>query len=520
MRAQARIAAGLAIVGVLLACGAERPAAEEIVGDPGRVTARRLNRAEYDNTVRELLGTELRLAHDFPSDDRAFGFDNVADALSVSSAHVELLEQATWTLVDDLFARHDTRVLSCTPDHDDPTPCVREIVRTVVPRAWRRPIDEATEDRFVAQAEAAIASGASVDDALRAVLATVMLSPQFLFRIERNADEPGIHPLDDFEVASRLSYFLWSSMPDDELFEAAANGELGDPDEVAAQVRRMLDDPRARALTDDFAGQWLAIRGIDDLLKDAYRYPAYDDALAAAMKAEMKALFERLLDEGRPIHDLLVADTGIVDARLAEHYDLEGSGEIAWGDAPRGGLLTTAGFLSVHSFPFTTSPVRRGRFVLEQLLCQPMGSPPPGIEMSAPSSQAGKQDESALRLENPQCAGCHAQMDPIGFGFEHYDPTGRWIAENDGEPIDAQGSFMGEPFASVNELAQRVADDPRFVRCAVQRTLGYALGRGVDGADGEAIDAITAAFVEADYDTRELFVLVATSTAFRYRRTE
>jgi hypothetical protein len=238
----------------------------------------------------------------------------------------------------------------------------------------------------------------------------------------------------------------------------------------------------------------------------------------------MIAMFEHLRTEHRPIHELLVADHGFVDARLAEHYGLAARPaemtRVAWGDAPRGGLLTTAGFLSVQSFPFTTSPVRRGRFVLEQLLCQPMGSPPPGIEMSAPSSQAGKADASALRLTDPSCAGCHAQMDPIGFGFEHYDPTGKYVTTNGDEAIVADGAIDGVPFATVNELAARVAEDPRFVRCAVQRTLGYALGRGITSADTAAIDAIVEELAAADYNMAELFVLVASSPTFRYRDEE
>lgn len=532
MRVRAQVAA-IAIAASTACADPGRDPAAALVGDPGRTTARRLNRVEYDNTVRDLLGTASRPARDFPGDDRAFGFDNVAEALQLSPAHVELLEQATFALVDELLAARDRgeggayeRVLVCRPD-DPPGPraCIAAIIAAFGPRASRRPLSDDERAALLAVYDDALAEGAGWDDALGAVLATVLLSPSFLFRIERDADTPGPHRIDDFELASRLSYFLWSSMPDDELLDAAAAGRLHDPQRLEQEVRRMLADPRARALVDDFAGQWLGIRGIPDLLKDAHRFPDWDDALAASMRGELEHFFASMIDEGRPIEDLLVARDGFVDARLAEHYGIAAPAEpgfarIDWGAAPRRGVLTSGGLLSVLAYPFTTSPARRGKFVLEQLLCAPAGSPPDGVEISAPTGQSAKNDASAERLANPACAPCHARMDPLGLAFERYDATGHYRTEELDEPIEPGGTLPGgEAFADALELGELVAADPEFSRCAVRRGLGYALGRGLGADDEPWIDELALRFDAAEHDTAELFVLVATSEMFRWRTT-
>ena len=521
--------AALCAFAFLVACGDEAHVEPPVSlpGDPGRVTARRLNRVEYDNTVRDLLGSRLAPARNFPTDDRAFGFDNVADALHVSPAHVELLEQSTFALVDELLAARDdqggkARVLVCD-EHD--RACIERIVDHFAPRAWRRPLEADEHEGLLRVYDLAVAEGASFDDALTAVLATVLLSPSFLFRIERDADAPGPHRLDDYELASRLSYFLWSSMPDDALFEVAASGRLHHPEVLEREVRRMLADPRAHALVTDFAGQWLAIRGIADLLKDAHRFPDWDDALAASMRTELELFFADMIDDGRPIEDLLLASDGWVDPRLAEHYGIAAPGEgfvhIDWGSIQRRGVLTSAGLMSVLAYPFTTSPARRGKFVLEQLLCRPAGAPPDGVVIEAPTPQELKHEASAERLADPRCAPCHAQMDPMGMAFERYDATGRFRTVELEEPIDPAGALpSGERFADALELGQIVADDPAFARCVVKQTLGYALGREIAADDEVWIDEIAEHFDEHGHDTSELFVAVATSDVFRHRTTE
>jgi hypothetical protein len=518
------------VLAILVACGEEAHVDPPVSlpGDPGRVTARRLNRVEYDNTVRDLLGSKLAPARNFPTDDRAFGFDNIADALHVSPAHVELLEQSTFALVDELLAARDDatvreRVLVC----DEPErACIEQIVEHFAPRAWRRPLDADEHETLLSVYDVAIGRGARYDDALAAVLATVLLSPSFLFRIERDADEPGPHRLDDYELASRLSYFLWSSMPDDALFDVAAANTLHHPKVLEREVRRMLADPRAHALVTDFAGQWLAIRGISDLLKDAYRYPDWDPALAASMRTELELFVANMIEEGRPIEDLLVASDGWVDARLAEHYGIAAPSEtefvhIDWGTIKRRGVLTSGGLMSVLAYPFTTSPARRGKFVLEQLLCRPAGAPPDGVEIEAPTPQEAKREASAERLADPRCAPCHAQMDPMGMAFEQYDATGRFRTVELDETIDPAGALpSGERFADALELGQIVADDPGFARCVVKHTLGYALGRGIASDDEVWIDEISEHFDEHGHDTSELFVAVAMSGVFRHRSTE
>jgi hypothetical protein len=490
----------------------------ELDGEPGRVTVHRLNNTEYNNTVRDLLGTALRPADDFTPDDVSEGFDNISAVLSVSPVQVELYHRAAVALAADVMANAPERVLACQPEAADPAPCVRTIATTFGRRAWRRPLTAAEVDAAVALYQVAIDAGGDSTEAIRLLVEHFLASPFFLFRFEIDPDPlaPGARPLDDHELASRLSYFLWSSMPDDALFAAADAGRLALPDELAAQIERMMADPRADALVDNFAGQWLYLRGLAEHEPDAALFPSFDGELRAAMMAETAELFRAFLREDRPISGLLTAELDAVGERLAAHYGADAASR-------RRGLLGHASILTVTSYPNRTSPVKRGKWVLEQLLCSEPPPPPPGVEgLDDQGPVTGSiRDRMEQHRTDPVCAGCHTAMDPIGFALEHFDATGAWRDTDSGYPIDATGTLPdGASFDGAVELGTLLAADPRFTRCLSEKMLVYAIGRALDDADTATVDHLHDELLARGGRLSDLVALVATSAPFRYRRGE
>ncbi len=482
------------------------------VAATGPVRLHRLNRSEYDNTVRDLLASPLRPAREFPADDPSLGFDNIADALRLSPLQLELYERAAAALVAEALtsAPGRARVLTCERSSRD---CAQEVLAGFASRAWRRPIAAQELADLLALYDLGAAEGHELG--LSLALQATLMSPRFLFRAERG-DE-----LDAYALASRLAYFLWSSMPDDELFAAAAAGALADPEQLAGQVRRMLADPRAAALTDNFAAQWLPIRMLDDVFKDAHRFPGFDEPLRAAMREEMTRFFAGFVADDRDLRELLTASDSAVNAQLAVIYELEGElgDELEPVDLdalPRRGLLTQAGTMAALSHPFTTSPTRRGAWVLGQLLCQPPPPPPPGVDTPLLAEGDSKRERLAKHAADPACAGCHTWMDPIGLAFEHYDAIGRWRGSEKGELIDASGSLpSGEAFLDAVELTAILAEDPAFPRCVLGKAMTYALGRELTPAEAPVLDDLAEQLAERGHGTAELFVLVATSELFR-----
>lgn len=491
--------------------------------DPGRVALHRLNNSEYTNTVRDLLGTSLRPADDFPADDASYGFDNIAAALSVSPVQVELYHRSAVLLAAEVMSEAPERVLSCQPDPAEPEPCVREIAARFGARAWRRPLDDDEIAAALALFHIAIDAGGDPQGGVQLLVEWLLTSPSFLFRVEIDPVPGAVRPLGDHELASRLSYFLWSSMPDDELFALADAGRLVRVDVLAGQVERMLADPRADALVDNFAGQWLYLRGLAEHEPDAELFPDFDPPLRASMVDETAAFFRDFLRSDRPIPDMLTADFTFLDERLAAHYGVDLAGESVPAASERRGLLGHASILTVTSYPNRTSPVRRGKWVLEELLCSAPPPPPPGVE--------GLDEEGPLtgsireRMEqhrsDPACAACHQAMDPIGFALEHFDATGAW-REMDGQfAIDATGTLPdGASFDGAVELAGVLAGDARFTRCVTEKMLTYALGRGLAEPDGETVDRIHQQLLAGGARLSDLVRLIALSDPFLYRRGE
>lgn len=495
--------------------------------DPGHLTAHRLNRSEYNNTVRDLLGTERRPADDFPADDVSYGFDNIAATLSISPVQAELYRRAAAELAAEVMSAAPARVMVCQPDPADPLPCVREIAARFGERAWRRPLTDDDVAQAVAIFQVALDAGGGVEEGIELLVEYFLSSPRFLFRFEIDPDPSSreVRPLDDHELASRLSYFLWSSMPDDELRAAADAGLLTTGDELARQVDRMLADPRAEALVDNFAGQWLYLRGLAEHEPDATSFPGFDGELRAAMIEETRAFFREFLTGDHPLAEMLSADFTFVDARLAAHYGVtvsgEGSQRVSLVGTPRRGLLGQAGILTVTSYPNRTSPVKRGKWVLEELMCQPPPPPPPGVEGLDEGDATGGsiREQMEAHRNDPVCASCHKAMDPIGFALEHFDAVGAWRDTDGDYAIDATGELPdGTAFDGAAELAALLAGDPRFTRCLSEKMLVYALGRGLESFDGATVDDIHAQLLARGGRLRDLIALVVESDPFLFRR--
>jgi hypothetical protein len=660
------------ITAEVLKCDCDHP-------DPGRVTLRRLNKTEYNNTIRDLVGVDFQPADDFPDDDVGYGFDNIGDVLSLppillekylaaaekildraivtpdarqargkrwpaeelegtapggplgggarilgreGDIHVDyafdrageyLLRARAWgqhagnepprmtfslggkelktfdvTAVENspqlfefkvnvapgkqrfaaayinnfrdpqnpdpnrrdrnliiewleivppadatpppLPASHQ-RIFCCQPAPTNKVDCARQILATFARRAYRRPVSDDEVGRLLTLFALAQQGGESFEGAVKVALQAVLVSPHFLFRgeLQPEPDNPrAIHPVNEFALASRLSYFLWSTMPDDELFALAARGALRQ--NLDAQVRRLLKDPRSAALVENFAGQWLQTRNVMQMTPDRKQFPAYDDALRAAMMKETDLFFEHVLREDRSVLEFLDASYTFVNERLARHYGLAGvTGDqfqrVSLKGTPRGGVLTHASVLTITSNPTRTSPVKRGKWVLENILGAPPPPPPPDV----PELKEGGPLTGTLRQrmeqhrENALCASCHARMDPLGFGFENFDAIGAW-RDKDGEfPVDPSGQLVtGEHFKGPAELRaillKRKKDD--FVRCLAEKMLTYALGRGLEYYDTCAVDQVARHLAKNNYKFSALVLGIVKSAPFQMRRGE
>ncbi|HTU93051.1 MAG TPA: DUF1592 domain-containing protein [Gemmataceae bacterium] len=524
-----------------------------------RVSLRRLNRSEYNNTVRDLIGLDLRPADRFPADDLGHGFDNNGDVLSLSPLLLEKYLDAADTIGQVAFRSDAVRQRILHPPPDDPlllplravTYPVRapvekrlilsaadlapadpaeqerqrayEILRAFADRAYRRPVTHDELTRLLLFVESAQKSGEGVEKGIRTALRAILVSPHFLFRVETAADR-----LEDFVLANRLSYFLWSSMPDEELFRHAARKTLRQRKVLSAQVRRMLRDPKSRALAANFAAQWLQTRALRDIAPDPDRFPPFDEALRSAMFQESECFFDSIVRGDRSILDFLDADYTFVNERLARHYGIAGvHGEefrrISLAGTPRAGVLTQASVLTVTSNPTRTSPVKRGKWILDNILGAPPPPPPPGAGDLRDDHSASLSGSLRQRLEqhraNPDCASCHRRMDPLGFGLENFDAIGTWREREGALAIDASGTLPGGvSFNGPAELRAILKGRPdAFARCFTEKLFIYALGRGLDRRDRLAVDAIVRKIAHREYRFSSLILAIVFSEPFQGR---
>ena len=644
--------------------------------DPGRVTIRRLNRLEYQNTLRDLLGVKVEVMNLLPPDDSGYGFDNIGDVLSLSPAHLERFLEAARIALDaathpdpmplpavhldgedldgpgqrgaeghflltsgraegvvhapkpgryrlvvtaggtpgvdgppamdvhfgnrrlgsrevaepidrpghEVFEVNIDRpgpfriAVEFTndrydPRHPDPSKRDRNLlvsrVSLVGPidgpplpkpashrriygergdsendRAWalrvfsdfgrrtfRRPLREGEAERYLGFLRLAEMDKLGVEHGIRLGLEAMLVSPSFLFREEPQPD-PGnaavIHPVDEHALASRLSYFLWSTMPDERLLQLADEGKLRA--NLDAEVNRLLDSPRSSALVTHFGGQWLQLRDLANAQPSRRAFPGFNPRLREDMRQETELLLTHLIKEDRPLVELLDADYTFINERLARHYGIPGvrGGEfrrVSLQETPRRGLLGHGSFLLVTSHPLRTSPVLRGKFVLENLLDTAPPPPPQNVPQLTPA--ADHQDGLSLRQqlekhrEDPNCSACHALMDPIGFGLQRFDADGSWRDSEAGRPIDDSGELLdGSRFQGPGELRRLLLSRHRgdFHRSAVTKLLTYALGRGTDWYDKPAIDAILAETERHGGGTRAMIHALIHSVPFQFRR--
>ncbi len=427
------------------------------------------------------------------------------------------------------------RLFTCRPaDVAEEASCAREILSTVARRAFRRPVTGGDLDTLVAFYEAGRRSG-GFETGIQRALESVLVDPEFLFRVERDPvdAEPGaIGPISDLELASRLSFFLWSSIPDDELLDAAARGELRDSDVLGRQVRRMLAHSRAQALVDGFALQWLALRTLSSVVPTPELFPEWDDNLREAFRRETELFVESQIREDRSVLDLVRADYTFANERLARHYGIPnvyGSRfrRVTFPDGVRGGLLGHGSILTVTSYPTRTSPVLRGHWLLSHLLGAPPPPPPPDVPALPDRGAGGRPASVRERLEqhreNPVCANCHAPMDPLGFALEHYDAIGKWRATGEGGgPIDASGVFPdGTGFEGLAGLKAVLASrHEQFVWTVTEKLATYALGRGLEHYDMPAVRGIVRDAASDDYTWSSLVLGIVESTPFQMRRSE
>ena len=411
--------------------------------------------------------------------------------------------------------------------------CAGRILGKLARRAYRRPVDGGDVEALLDFFRAGRREG-GFDDGIQFALERMLVDPEFLFRIERDPADaaPGTpYRLGDLELASRLSFFLWSSIPDDELLEAAAGGRLRDPAELERQTRRLLADPRSRALVDNFASQWLRLRNLESQERESADYPEFDENLREAFRRETELFVESNIRADRSLLELLSADYTFVNERLARHYGIPG----VYGDRfrrvtldpdhPRGGLLGHGGLLMVTSYPNRTSPVVRGKWLLETLLGAPPPEPPPNVPGLPDRGEGGEPASVRERLErhraNPACAGCHAPMDPLGFALENFDAIGLWRATSEaGQPIDASATMpSGEAFegpAGLRRVLLSRGDD--FAATVTEKLLAYALGRGLEYTDRPAVRRILRDAADDDYTWSSIVLGIVESTPFQWRR--
>jgi Protein of unknown function (DUF1592)/Protein of unknown function (DUF1588)/Protein of unknown function (DUF1585)/Protein of unknown function (DUF1595) len=423
------------------------------------------------------------------------------------------------------------KILICDPKTGQA--CVEKIVASLAHHAYRRPVTKpevAGLMKFVAMAKT---QGQSTEQGIQLALEAMLVSPEFLFRVERDpnpTDPDKVHRLSDLELATRLSYFLWSSMPDDELLNLAETGKLKDQAVLDAQVKRMMTDKKAAAFAENFAGQWLEIRNLDSIKPDPQKFPAWTPELKEAMRTETGMFFQHVLSENRPISDFIDAKYTFLNESLAKYYGIDGVKgpdfrKVELTTEQRGGVLSQGSVLAVSSYPSRTSPTIRGKYVLNNILGTPPPPPPPDVP-ALDDSKVGAEVSLRKQLEahrdNPVCASCHSKMDVLGFGLENYDAIGKWRTVDGKFPINVSGTMPnGKSFDTAAGMRTILMDSmPQISRCLIEKIMTYAMGRGMQTYDNRTIDQINKALAADDYHFQTLVYEVVRSLPFQSRRGE
>jgi hypothetical protein len=488
-----------------------------------------LTGTQYRNAVSDLLGAGLPEVALEP-DTNPYLFTSIGAARSTAAERtVRAWEAASHRVTEATFAVPERRaaLLGCAPGDAD-APCVRTYFERFLRRAWRRPASAAELDRFVGLTRRLGAS--SVWTGLRYATAAALQSPSFLYRVELGVPAPGAparRRYTGYEMASRLAFTLWNSVPDDALLDAAARGALDRDDTLRTEARRLLRNPRARSAARAFFVQYLGLGALDGLARDPTLFPDVTPALAASMREEV----ERLVEDVVFTHDgdfraVFSRASTFLDARLAALYGIpmpsgaEGFVRVALpAESGRGSLLTTAALLAVTAHPNATSPTARGRYVRERLLCERVPDPPMNVPLNLDAGDSGLTPTLRDRLErhrrDPACAGCHSRTDPVGLGFEDFDAIGRRRVMEAGRPVDARGDLDGVGFVGARALGEILARDPRVAACVVRQVYRFANARLETPAEASALADLEARFAARDYRFLELLVELVASDGFR-----
>jgi hypothetical protein len=494
---------------------------------PAFAPVRRLTHIEYDNTVADLLGDKSGPAANFTADVAQDGFTNNATALSVSPALAEQYVAASESLSKAATANL-SGLLGCDPASGEQA-CVQKFIADFGKRAWRRPLTAEEQARLLAVVSSARADNNAVDVSVQMVVQVLLQAPQFIYLLEPSSMAAGsIVPLDSWQVATRLSYFLLGSLPDAALFAEAEKGALTTADQVATQARRLLQLPRARDRIGLFFEEWMQLRNVDRMQKDPTLFPNYTLDLGPLMQQQVQLFATSvILDQGGTAADLLTAPYTYMAPGLAPLYGMPPGQagvftRVELDPTKRAGLLTHVGILASLAKANQTDPVHRGKFVRERLLCQTVPPPPVNANIKPPVVTPGSttRERFAQHRTDPTCNACHTLMDPIGLGFEHYDALGQWRDTDQNLPIDATGDVVGSdvagPFNGAIELVQRLAQSQEVKDCLVQTWFRFAHGRSVTPADAGNLAILNAAFAGNGFKLAELMVAVTQTHAFRY----
>jgi len=397
-------------------------------------------------------------------------------------------------------------------------------------RGFRRPVDSQDIDRLMKVYDRASQKGQAFETATRTALSAILVSPNFLFRVELDQATNQPYRINDYELATRMSYFLWASMPDEELFRLAGEGRLHEPAIVQEQVSRMVRDPKSKVFAESFASQWLRVRELKTAAQpDPHRFPDYTPALREAMYGETIKFFDSVVRDDESLLTLISADYTFLNSDLAAIYGIQGvNGQdlrrVKLSDDHRGGVLGMGAILTLTSYPQRTSPVLRGKWVLEEILGTPPPPPPPLVKSlpqdDSPVDGLTLRQQLEKHRQKAECSACHVRMDPLGFGLENFDPIGRWRTRIGSQAVDASGMLPGgEHFEGPAELRKvLLSRKDEFVRNVTQKMLAYALGRGLEYYDGPAVKSICKAVAENDYRSSVLISEIVKSFPFQYRR--
>lgn len=518
--------------------GAVAPTVEDCpTAEIPRTPLRRLTRFEYANSVRDLLGVDPAPAADLPPDEVTNSFDNNALVLTVSALHAE-----KYVLISETLAKQAvqnlTALTSCDTTTKGEEACALEFARSFGRRAFRRPITAEDETMLMA-AYAAGKTGGTHAEGIEVMIRAALQSSNFLYRLETTtpADASAkLVPLSQYELATRLSYLIWGSGPDDALLDAAASGALSSPAAVAAKAREMLASPKARGAIAHFFDQWAGTTRLGIVSKSTETFPAFTPAVKAAMENELPAFVEHVLWSGdHLLSTLFTSQSAFVTTDLAAIYGVtppagaESAPVLVTLPASQGraGVLTQAGFLSVQAHPDQTSPVLRGKFVRSMLLCQPPDPPPDDVNITVPDIDQGgtaRERFSAHLTAGASCNGCHSSMDPIGLAFEHFDAMGQYRTTENGKVIDVSGEIfdapdpvLAGPFAGVQEMAQKLAASTQVRDCMATQWFRFTVGRTEVQPDSCSLATLQTSFGAAGGDLHELIVGITQTDAFMYR---